>query len=206
MKVAVKTLENKKAGDVTLSDDVFGIEPRVDLMHRTVNWQRNGRRQGSHKTKGISEISGGGRKPWAQKGTGNARQGSIRATQWRGGQTVHGPIVRDHGTKLPKKVRKNALRSALSVKAAEDKLIILDAVKAKSHKTKEMVAALDKIGIQSALIVFSGELDQNFERAVRNIPNITLLPQAGINVYDILKHDQLILTKDAAKEIEERIA
>lgn len=206
MKLPIITLEGKKKGDATLSDAIYGSEVRVDLMNRAVHYQRNKARQGSHKTKGISEIAGTGKKPFKQKGTGNARQGSSYATHMRGGQTVFGPVVRSHATDLPKKVRAAALRSALSSKVAEKKLVILDEAKAKSAKTKDMVAALKGLELSSALIIFDGELDTNFERSIRNIPHMDVLPQKGANVLDILKHDTLVLTEKAAKELEERLA
>lgn len=205
MKLQVLTLDNKKAGDIDLSDAVYGVEVRPDLLNRAVKWQRNKARQGTHKVKTISEISGTGKKPFKQKGTGNARQGSLRSTQMRGGQTVFGPVVRSHETSLPKKIRQAALRSALSSKASEKKLIVLDDVKAKSHKTKEMAATLKGLNLTSALFIFDGDLDTNFSRAVSNIPHMDVLPQGGANVLDILKHDQLVLTKQAAKDLEARL-
>jgi large subunit ribosomal protein L4 len=157
MKYAVKSFEGK-ATEMDLNDAVFGADNiRVDLMARVVHWQRNKARQGSHKTKTISEISGTGKKPFAQKGTGNARAGTLRASHHRGGQTVFGPVVRSHETDMPKKVRQAALRSALSVKAKEGKLVILDSAKAKSHKTKDMVAAFTKMNVTNALIITGGD-------------------------------------------------
>lgn len=205
MKVAVVSLENKKVADLDLNDAVFAAPIRVDLMARTVHWQRNKARQGTHKTKTISEISGTGKKPFAQKGTGNARAGTLRASHHRGGQTVFGPVVRDHSTDLPKKVRAAALRSALSVKAKEGKLIILDAV-AKTHKTKDMAKNLTTLNISNALVVLGGEMDGNFTKAISNIPHFATLPTIGANVLDILKHDHLVLNQAAVKELEERLA
>jgi len=206
MKVSVVSLENKKVADIDLNDAVFAAPVRVDLMTRAVHWQRNKARSGNHKTKTISEISGTGKKPFAQKGTGNARAGTLRASHHRGGQTVFGPVVRSHETDLPKKVRAAALRSALSVKAKDGKLVILDEAKAKAMKTKDMASKLDKMKLQSALFIIGGELDQNFVKSVRNIPHIATLPTIGANVMDILKYDQLVLTQDAVKELEERLA
>lgn len=205
MKVAVVSLENKKVADIDLNDAVFAAPIRVDLMARTVHWQRNKARQGTHKTKTISEISGTGKKPFAQKGTGSARAGTLRASHHRGGQTVFGPVVRDHSTDLPKKVRAAALRSALSTKAKEGKLIILDAA-AKTHKTKDMAKNLSTLNISNALIVLGGEQNDNFVKAVRNIPHFATLPTIGANVLDILKHDHLVLNQAAVKELEERLA
>ena len=204
MKVAVKTLENKQAGDLDLSDAIFGLEPRADILHRMVNWQLAKRRSGNHKTKGISEISGTGKKPFKQKGTGHARAGSMRNAHHRTGAVIFGPLVRDHSHDLPKSVRKLALKVALSAKQKEGKLIVLDAAKADSHKNKEMAKALSGLGITSALIIDETP-DQNFSRAVRNIPLMDVLPQKGINVYDILRRDMLVLTKEAVEKLEARL-
>lgn len=206
MKYAVVNFENKKVADVDLNDAVFGAEVRVDLMSRVVHWQRNKARQGSHKTKTISEISGTGKKPFAQKGTGNARAGTLRASHHRGGQTVFGPLVRSHETDMPKKIRAAALRSALSCKAKDGKLVILDSAKAKTHKTKDMVASFEKMKLANALFVLGGEMDANFIKATSNIKHISTLPTMGANVYDILKYDALVLDQAAIKELEERLA
>lgn len=204
MKIAVTSLENKKVGDIDLSDAIFGLEPRADVLHRMVNWQLAKRRSGNHKTKGISEISGTGKKPFNQKGTGRARAGSLRNAHHRTGAVIFGPIVRDHAHDLPKGVRKLALKVALSSKQKEGKLIILDAATSKTHKTKDMVKALAALGIKSALIIDEAP-EQNFFRAVRNIAHIDVLPQKGINVYDILRRDTLVLTKDAVAQLEARL-
>lgn len=205
MKVAVKTLDNKAAGEVTLNKDVFGVDVRADLLHRAVNWQLNKRRSGCHKTKGISEVSGTGKKPYRQKGTGNARFGSLRTPIHRGGAIIFGPLVRSHATDLPKKVRALALKTALSSKAAEKKIIVLDTAKAKSHKTKDMVKSLEALGVNSA-VIFDAALDENFVRATANIPHIDVLPAHAVNVYDILRRDVLVLTKEALAQIEQRLA
>lgn len=205
MKLAVKTLENKDAGEITLEKSVFGIEPRADVLHQMVKYQRNKARSGNHKTKQRHEIAGTGKKPFAQKGTGRARAGDLKRNIDRGGATVFGPIVRDHSTKLPKKVRELALRSALSAKAKEGKLIIIDDAKAKDHKTKPMAAALAKFGFKSALIIGGTEVDTNFARATANIPLVDVLPSAGANVYDILRRDTLVLTKQAVNDITEKL-
>lgn len=204
MKVAVKSIDNKKVGDIDLSDDVFGLEVRKDVLFRTVNWQLAKRRSGNHKVKGISEVAGTGKKPFGQKGTGNARAGTLKNTQRRGGGIVFGPVVRDHAHDLPKAVRKLALKTALSSKQAEGKLVVLDAAKSKSHKTKDMAKALAGLGITSALIIDEAP-EQNFTRAVSNIPHIDVLPEKGINVYDILRRDVLVLTKDAVAKLEARL-
>jgi large subunit ribosomal protein L4 len=205
MKVAVKDLPNKKVGDIDLDDSIFGVTPRKDILHRMVNWQLAKRRAGTHKVKSISEISGTGKKPFAQKGTGNARQGSLRSTQMRGGQTVHGPVVRSHAHDMQKKVRKLALKMALSQKQADGQLIILKEATAKTHKTKDLVAVLNKMEIKSAVIIGGDVLDENFMRASNNIPLLDVLPQQGANVYDILRRDVLVLTKEAVEKLEARL-
>lgn len=204
MKVAVKSLDNKKVGDIDLSEAIFGLKPRADVLHRMVNWQLAKRRSGNHKTKDISEVSGTGKKPHSQKGSGRARAGSHRSTRHVGGAVMFGPVVRDHSIDMPKNFRKLALRVALSAKQAEGKLIVLDAAKSKSHKTKDMAKALAGLGLTSALIIDEA-LDQNFTRAVSNIPLVDFLPQKGINVYDILRRDTLVLTKDAVAQLEARL-
>lgn len=204
MKVEVKSLDNKKVGDIDLSDAIFGVKPRADILHRAVNWQLAKRRSGNHKVKIISEISGTGKKPHAQKGTGQARAGSRRNPQHRGGAVIFGPVVRDHAHDLTKSMRKLALKVALSSKQAEGKLIILDAAKAKTHKTKDMAKALEKMGMKSVLFV-DETADANFARAIRNIPYIDVLPEKGINVYDILRRDTLVLTKEAVEKLEARL-
>lgn len=205
MKVAVVSLENKKVADIDLNDAVFAAPIRADLMARMVHYQRNKARSGNHKVKTISEISGTGKKPFAQKGTGNARAGTLRASHHRGGQTVFGPVVRSHATDLPKKVRAAALRSALSTKAAEGKLIILDAV-AKTNKTKDVAKAFKAMNLDKVLIILGGEPDKNFVLGSANIKHVNTLPTIGANVLDILKHDVLILNQAAVQELEERLA
>jgi large subunit ribosomal protein L4 len=205
MKLAVKTLENKDAGEMTLDDAVFGVEIRDDILHMMVNYQRNKSRAGTHKAKQRCDVAGTGKKPHAQKGTGRARAGDLKRNIDRGGGVVHGPVVRDHSTELPKKVRKLALRTALSAKAKNGKLIILDKAEAKDHKTKAMAKALAKFGFKSALIVGGKEIDVNFARATANVPRVDVLPSQGANVYDILRRDVLILTKDAVNDLTERL-
>jgi len=206
MKIAVKTLENKEAGSIELNDAVFAVEVRADILHRMVHFQLNKRRAGTHKTKGISDVSGTGKKPYNQKGTGRARFATLRAPQFVGGATIFGPVVRSHATELPKKQRMLALKTALSAKAAQGKLIILDAAKATDPKTKAMAAKLSAMGLTSALFVCGEELDHNFALATRNIPHIDVLPSDGANVYDILRHDTLVLTKDAVENLTKRLA
>ena len=205
MKCDVFTLDNKKAGSIDLDEAVFGVAVRPDLLARVVNWQRARRQAGTHKTKTIGEIAGSGAKPWRQKGTGRARAGSRRATQWRGGQTVFGPVVRDHSFRLNKKVRKLAMKSALSSKQADGKLIVIESAKAAEPKTGALAAQLAALGWESALIIDGPEIDGNFARAAANIPRLDVLPQQGANVYDILRCDTLVLTKDAVKALEERL-
>jgi large subunit ribosomal protein L4 len=205
MKIAVKTFDNASAGEIELDDSVFGLEVRTDLLARMVNWQLAKRRSGNHKTKGISEIRGTTKKPYKQKGTGHARQGSTRSPQFRGGARIFGPVVRSHAHDLPKKVRKLALRHALSSKAAEGKLVVVDVVVADSHKTKGLAAKLTALGLDSALILAGEQIDTNFALAARNLPFIDVLPSQGANVYDILRRDTLVLTKDAVKHLEERL-
>ncbi len=204
MELSVKSIENKEVGKTTLSEDVFGVEVRADLLHRMVNYQLAKRRAGTHKTKGISEISGTGKKPFAQKGTGRARKGSLRSAEARGGATIFGPVVRDHSHKLPKKVRRLAMKTALSAKAKDGKLIILDQAKLDAPKTKGLVNALKDLGIDSALFV-DAQVDGNFAKAVNNIPRVDVLPQIGANVYDILRRDFLVLTTDAVEALEARL-
>lgn len=204
MKFTVVNLRNETVGEVELEDSIFGLPARTDILHRVVTWQLAKRRAGTHKTKGISEISGTTAKPYRQKGTGRARQGSRRSPQFRGGATIFGPVVRSHEYDLPKKVRKLGLRTALSVKAAEGKLVILDEAKADTHKTKAIAESLAKLGLGSVLFV-DAERDTNFERAIANIPYVDLLPQEGANVYDILRRDTLVLTQAAAAKLVERL-
>jgi large subunit ribosomal protein L4 len=205
MKIAVKTFDNASAGEIELDDSVFGLEVRTDLLARMVNWQLAKRRSGNHKTKGISEIRGTTKKPYKQKGTGHARQGSTRSPQFRGGARIFGPVVRSHAHDLPKKVRKLALRHALSAKAADGKLIVVDAVVADSHKTKGLAVKLTALGLGSALILAGEEVDTNFALAVRNLPLIDVLPSQGANVYDILRRDTLVLSRQAVEQLEARL-
>ncbi len=206
MKFAVKTLENKEAGSIELDDSVFGVEIRADILHRMVHYQLNKRRSGNHKTKGISDVSGTGKKPYGQKGTGRARIGTLRAPQYVGGATIFGPVVRSHATELPKKQRALALKTALSAKAASGQLIVLDAAVAKAAKTKDMVAKINALGLKSsALFVCGEELDHNFALSTRNIPLINVMPSDGANVYDILRHDTLVLTKEAVENLTKRL-
>jgi len=205
MQATVKTLDNAEAGTLELSDAVFGAAVRGDILARLVHWQLAKRRSGNHKTKGISEIQGTTKKPYKQKGTGNARQGSLRSPQFRGGARIFGPVVRDHGYDLPKKVRKLGLITALSSKQADGKLVVLDSLKLTEAKTKALATRLGKLGWASALVIDGPEVDTNFVRAARNIPGIDVLPQQGANVYDILRRDVLVLTRAAVEHLEARL-
>ncbi len=205
MKCPITNLDNQSLGEIELADEVFGLEPRKDIIARAVNWQLAKRRAGTHKTKGISEISGTTRKPYKQKGTGRARQGSLRSPQFRGGAVIFGPVVRSHAHDLPKKVRKLALRSALSAKRAEGKLVVVDDISASSPKTKDLAVKLAKLGWGRALIIAGPAIDDNFRRAAANVPNLDLLPQQGANVYDILRRDTLVLTRAAVEHLEARL-
>ena len=204
MDIKVTTLEGKDAGKVSLSDTVFGLEPRDDILQRMVRWQLARKQQGTHKTKGRAEISRTGAKMYRQKGTGRARHSSARAPQFRGGGKAHGPVVRDHSFGLPKKVRALALRHTLSVKAKADDIIVIDDLAAKEAKTKALSGSLEKLGLSNALFIGGVELDNNFALAARNIPNVDVLPVQGINVYDILRRGKLVLSKDAIAALEER--
>jgi large subunit ribosomal protein L4 len=205
MKVKVTTLENKDAGEITLAKEIFGLEVRKDLLHRMVEWQRAKARAGTHKTKTVSEISGTTKKPWRQKGTGNARAGSLRSPQFRGGATIFGPVVRSHEVGMNKKVRKLALKHALSAKQKEGTLFVIESAEMKEAKTSKIAAAFKKNGWDKPLIIDGAELNEQFAKAARNIIYVDVLPIAGANVYDILRHKQLVLTKDAVKHLEERL-
>ena len=205
MKVSVKNLDNKDVGNIDLDNAVFGVEFRSDILSRMVNWQLAKRRAGTHKTRGISEIRGTTAKPWRQKGSGRARSGSIRSPQFRGGAVIFGPMVRCHNHKLPKKVRKLALKTALSAKQAEGKLIVLDSTKLAKPKTSDLIKHLTKFGLGRALVIDGVEVNENFSRAAANLRGIDVLPHQGINVYDILRCDTLVLTRDAVSYLQERL-
>ena len=205
MKLTVRNLENQEVGDIELSDEVFGLPVRRDILARVVNWQLAKRRAGTHKTKGVSEISGTTKKPYRQKGTGRARQGSLRSPQFRGGAVIFGPVVRSHEFGLQKKVRRLGLKTALSAKQAEGKLIVIDTAKLEEAKTKALRARFDALGWESVLIIDGSLLDESFARAARNLPKVDVLPQQGANVYDILRRDTLVLTRDAVQQLEARL-
>lgn len=205
MKCPVTTLDNQASGEIELSDAVFAMPVREDILARVVNWQLAKRRAGTAATKTRGEVQGSTRKIYRQKGTGRARHGSIRANIFRGGGVAHGPRPRAHTIDLPKKVRQLGLKTAMSAKAAQGKLIVLDSATADSPKTKELAKRLDGLGLRSALIVGGEQLDANFSLAARNIVGIDVLPQIGANVHDILRHDHLVLTKDAVQALEARL-
>ena len=205
MKLAVRNLDNESVGDIELADDIFGVPVRKDILARMVNWQLAKRRAGTHKAKGISEVQGTTKKPWKQKGTGRARQGSLRSPQFRGGAVIFGPVVRSHEYGIQKKVRRLALKTALSAKQAEGKLVVLDSAKLKDAKTGALAKSFAKLGLESALIIDGATLDESFARAARNLPGIDLLPQQGANVYDILRRDLLVLTRVGAQQLEARL-
>ncbi len=204
MKAEVKTLSDKKAGDVDLSDHIFGLEPREDILQRCVLWQLAKRQAGTHKTKPRGEINRTGARFGKQKGGGRARHGNRRSGIFIGGAKAHGPRVRSHATELPKKVRALALRHALSAKLKASELIVLDKAEAGAAKTKDLKAAFGKLGLVNALIIDGATLDGNFSLAARNIHGIDVLPVQGINVYDILRRQHLVLTKAAVEALEAR--
>jgi len=205
MKCDVISLENKKVGTIDLDDSVFGLDVRADILARAVNYQLANRRAGTHKTKGRSEVSGTTKKAFRQKGSGRARQGTHRASQHRGGGVVFGPQVRSHAHKLPKKVRLLALKTALSAKQAEGRLVVLDAATMKKPKTSDLVKNVKTLGWESALVIDGATFDDNFARAAANIVGLDLLPSQGANVYDILRSGTLVLTRDGLKNLVERL-
>ncbi len=202
--IKITTIAGKAAGEIKLSDEIFGLDPREDILQRVVRWQLAKKQQGTHKAKGRAEISRTGAKMYKQKGTGRARHSSARAPQFRGGGKAHGPVVRSHEHDLPKKVRALGLKHALSAKAKAASLIVVDDLALKEAKTKALVADFAKLGLTNALVIGGAEVDQNFRRAASNIPNIDVLPVQGINVYDILRRGTLVLSKAAVEALEER--
>ncbi len=202
MKYDVINLENKKVESIDLLDAIFGVEVRPDILSRVVNWQLAKRRAGTHSVKNLSTVSGTTKKPFRQKGRGAARQGTLRAPEFRHGAVAFGPVVRSHEYDLNKKIRKLGLKCALSAKAKDGKLFILDAAKAATPKTKDLKNAFDKLGWTSALILGGAKLDDNFALASGNIVGIDVLADAGANVYDILRRDTLVLTKETVSYLE----
>lgn len=206
MKYTITTLDQKKVGEVDLHESVFNVEPRDDILHRVVRWQLAKRRSGNHQTKTLSMVRGSTRKPFRQKGTGRARQGTVRAPQHRGGATVFGPQTRDHGFDLPKKVRQLGLRMALSAKAKNKELFVVDNLAVAEMKTKALLASLDKNKWDSVLFVDGNDVNELFARASSNVIGVDVLPQIGANVYSILKRKYLVLTKDAVDLLTARLA
>lgn len=204
MELTITNLDGKAAGSVTVSDDVFGLEPRGDIIQRCVVWQLNKRRAGTHAVKNRAEIWRTGKKIYRQKGTGGARHGSARANLFRGGGRSFGPVVRSHETGLPKKVRALALKHALSAKAKDGGIVVLDNISVGDAKTKALQARFGKLGLGNALIIDGAEVDANFRLATRNIPNVDVLPVQGINVYDIMRREKLVLTRAAIEALEAR--
>lgn len=205
-KVAVYNISGAQVGEIELADSVFGIEPNKSVLHEAVVMQLASLRQGTHKVKGRSEVRGGGRKPWKQKGTGRARQGSIRAPQWVGGGTVFGPTPRSYAYKLPKKVRRLAIKSALSSKVLDNQIIVLDELNMNAPKTKEFQAILNNLKVDRKALVVVPEYNDNVALSARNIPTVKLLTADGVNVYDVLNHQKLIITKDAVSKVQEVFA
>ena len=200
--VSVLNMEGKEVGTIELNDAVFGVKVNEHLLHMAVVQQLANKRQGTQKAKTRSEVRGGGRKPWRQKGTGHARQGSTRAPQWAGGGVVFAPVPRDYSFKMNKKEKRGALKSALTSRVNENKLIVLDELKLDSIKTKDFKAVMDNIKAAKALVVY-GEENQNVVMSARNIPDVQTASVGDINVYDILKYNTLVLTKEAVAKIEE---
>ncbi len=205
MKCPVTTLDNKKAGEIDLDEAVFGLKPRADILARMVNWQLAKRRAASRKVQGRSDVTGTNTRMYRQKGTGRARHGPPKVAQFRGGGRAFGPLPRDHSHKLPKKVRKLALKTALSSKAADGKLVVLDSAKLTDAKTAELVKKINALGWSSVLVIDGAAVDQAFARAAHNIPGVDVLSERGANVYDILHRDTLVLTKDAVQALEARL-
>ena len=206
MKLDVQTLDAKKSGSVDLSDDVFGVEPRKDILHRMVRYQLAKRQAGTHFVQERGDVKKTTQRIGRQKGGGTARHGNGSVSQFRGGGKAHGPRVRSHAHNLPKKVRAMALRHALSAKAVANELIVVDSASMKTAKTAELRKNLEKLGVSNALIVAGSSVDENFAKAARNIPNLDVLPSAGANVYDILRRHKLVLTKEAVQDLEARLS
>ncbi|HEU4965558.1 MAG TPA: 50S ribosomal protein L4 [Bacilli bacterium] len=205
-KVAVYNISGEQVGEIELSETVFGITPNAAVLHEAVVMQQASLRAGTHDVKNRSEVRGGGRKPWRQKGTGRARQGSIRSPQWVGGGTVFGPTPRSYAYKLPKKVRRLALKSALASKVNANEIIVLDTLTLDAPKTKDMVKILNNLKIGKKALVVSAEQDANLALSARNIPGVKTVEATGINVLDLLHHDALVITKDAVAKVEEVFA
>lgn len=202
-KVSLLNQTGASVGEIELNDTVFGIEPHSSVLFDAVIAQRASLRQGNHKVKNRSEVAGGGRKPWKQKGTGRARQGSIRSPQWRGGGVVFGPTPRSYSYKLPKKVRRLALRSALSAKVLEENFLVLEGLALNAPKTKDFLKVLKDLSIEKKALFVTAELDENVALSARNIPGVTVVSATGINVLDLLGHEKIVITKAAVEKVEE---
>jgi large subunit ribosomal protein L4 len=205
-KVDLYNQSGSKVSEIELNDSVFGIEPNQHVLYEAIISQRASLRQGTHKTKVRSEVAGGGRKPWRQKGTGRARQGSIRSPQWRGGGTVFGPVPRSYSYKLPRKIRRLAIKSALSSKVLDQKVLVLESLAFEAPKTKEFKGVLSALSIDSKALIVTANLDENVALSARNIPGVTVLTAEGLNVLDVVSHDRLILTQEAVQKVEEVLA
>ena len=205
MQVNIINFDGKAVGKIDLQDSIFGLDARADILHRVVTWQRAKSRAGTHAVKTVSDVAGSGKKAFKQKKTGNARQGERYNVHMRGGGVVHGPVVRDHSIDLPKKIRALGLKMALSSKAKEESLVVVDSEKLTAAKTSALAKQLKKLNLDSALFVGADVIDENFKKSVANINNVDVLPTVGLNVLDVLKHDKLVLTADAVKAIEARL-
>lgn len=205
-KVTLFNQSGSQVGDIELNETIFGIEPNNHVLFEAIIMQRASLRQGTHKVKNRSEVAGGGRKPWKQKGTGRARQGSIRSPQWRGGGVVFGPTPRSYAYKLPKKVRRLAIKSALSAKALEENIMVLESLTFEAPKTKEFVAVLKNLSVDTKTLIVTDGLDEKVALSARNIPGVTVVEAVGLNVLDVVSHNKLILTKSAVEKVEEVLA
>ena len=205
-KVTLFDQKGSNVGEIELAESIFGIEPNQSVLFEAIIMQRASLRQGTHKVKNRSEVAGGGRKPWRQKGTGRARQGSIRSPQWRGGGTVFGPTPRSYGYKLPKKVRRLALKSALATKVQEANILVLESLSFEAPKTKEFVAFLNNLSVDTKALIVTDVVDENVALSARNIPGVTVVEAAGLNVLDLASHTKLIITKSAVQKVEEVLA
>jgi large subunit ribosomal protein L4 len=205
-KVALLNQSGSQVGEIELNESVFGIEPNQHVLFEAIIMQRASLRQGTHKVKTRSEVAGGGRKPWRQKGTGRARQGSIRSPQWRGGGTVFGPTPRSYSYKMPKKVRRLAIKSALSSKVVEENILVLESLAFDAPKTKDFKAVLNGLSVEKKALIVTADLDENVALSARNIPGVTVVTADGINVLDVVNHDKLIMTKAAVEKVEEVLA
>ncbi|HHY71852.1 MAG TPA: 50S ribosomal protein L4 [Bacillus bacterium] len=205
-KVALYNQTGSQVGEIELSEAVFGIEPNSHVLFDAIIMQRASRRQGTHKVKNRSEVRGGGRKPWRQKGTGRARQGSIRSPQWRGGGIVFGPQPRSYSFKLPKKVRRLAIKSALSTKVLDNNVVVLENLTIEAPKTKDMVQVLNALSLNNKVLIVTANADQTVELSARNIPGVTVIDANGVNVLDVMSHDKMVITKEAAEKVGEVLA